>query len=265
MAWSALAVSLVLLSADPSEAPSGDAASKADALVKQGVEFRRQGKDDEALKVFEEAQHIAPSPRGLGQLGLAEQATGRWVEAERDMKAALLEGNDPWVSKNQAVLQGALAEVAKHVGTLRLKGSPEGATVYIDEKAVGVLPLEQRVTAGELWVRVAADGYAPLAKKVTMDGGKLVVERFDLLALKRAGNAAVAAPANQRATVLVAPASGQDETPVTPPLDERTPLYKRPAAWIVGGALVVLLGVTLGLTVGRQDTYPTPSLGSRQY
>jgi hypothetical protein len=255
MAWSVSAASLVLVLADLSGTPTSDGGAKAQALIDQGVELRRQGKDDEALKVFEEAQRISPSPRGLGQLGLAEQATGRWAEADRDLNAALLQTNDAWVLKSQAVLQEALGEIARHVGSVRLAGSPSGASVYINDKLVGTLPLDQRVTAGEVLVRVAAEGYVPLERKVAVEAGKKAAAQFDL-PVARQGTAAPA---------LVARAPREEAPAAPPPTQESAPLYKRPAVWIVAGAVVVLGAVALALTVGRRDTYPTPSLGSQQY
>jgi hypothetical protein len=264
MAWSVSAASLVLVLADLSGAPTSDGGARAQALISQGVELRRQGKDDEALKVFEEAQRISPSPRGLGQLGLAEQATGRWAEADRDVNAALLQTDDSWVLKNQGVLQEALREIARHVGSVRLAGSPSGASVYINDKLVGALPLDQRVTAGELMVRVAAEGYVPLERRVVVEAGKKAAVLLDLPVARQGTTVSAAAPAAPPAAALVSQAP-REGAPAAAPTPERAPLYERPAVWIIAGAVVVLGAVALALTAGRRDTYPTPSLGSQQY
>src|SRR5262249_9778386 len=154
-------------------------------------------------------------------LGLAEQATGRWAEAERDLGAALFQTSDPWVLKNRAVLEEALLEVAKHVGSIRVAGSPEGAAVYINDKRVGNLPLEQRVTAGELMVGVAAEGYIPLERKMAVEAGKKAAAQFDL-PVARPGEARVVplAPASPPAAALAARAPREDGAPTARPVQE---------------------------------------------
>ena len=66
-----------------------------DALLHKGVELRRQGREQEAFEVFKRAAQIKKTPRVMTQLAFAEQALGQWVNAERDLKAALEGKTDP--------------------------------------------------------------------------------------------------------------------------------------------------------------------------
>src|SRR5262245_713516 len=76
------------------------ASNDEDALIRRGLELRRRGDDAAALPHFERAYWLAQSPRSAAQLGFAEQALGRWSDAEVHVAEALRAGDDPWVRKN---------------------------------------------------------------------------------------------------------------------------------------------------------------------
>jgi tetratricopeptide (TPR) repeat protein len=98
-------------------------ADAADDAIKRGVELRRERKDAEALEQFQLAQRVRSSPRGLAQVALAEQALGRWSEAERDLQSALQVKNDAWIESHRSVLEKALEAVQEH---LQADGSGSG-------------------------------------------------------------------------------------------------------------------------------------------
>src|SRR5947209_3601580 len=99
-AWGVVGVPSVAL------AGGGDEAA-ADAAIRRGVDLRKQGRDMDALEEFRKAYAAARSPRALAQIALAEQALGRWVDAESDLDQALASKSDPWIRKNVATLNGA--------------------------------------------------------------------------------------------------------------------------------------------------------------
>lgn len=97
-------------------APEAAAQSKdAEALVDEGVELRREGRDAEALARFERAYELQPSARALAQIGLAEQALGRWVSAHGHLVRAIAEGG-PWIEEHREALGRALSVVRDRVG-----------------------------------------------------------------------------------------------------------------------------------------------------
>src|SRR6185436_867581 len=127
----ALAFSLTLalsLAALPARAQPAEAA----ALLKQGVELRGQGKDAEALEVFRRAHAASPSPRAKAQIALAEQALGRWLDADRDLADALSSPTDPWIRQHAAALEQSRKEIGKHIGALSLEGGVPGAQVFLN-------------------------------------------------------------------------------------------------------------------------------------
>src|SRR5665213_1102695 len=90
---------------------SADAAAddpEATALIERGLDLRQAQKDPEALVLFEQAQRIAPSPRGQAQVALVQQALGRWANAERNLRAALAEKDDAWISSRRPILEKAM-------------------------------------------------------------------------------------------------------------------------------------------------------------
>src|SRR5450432_505854 len=109
--WAAVAVAQVQSgrSSQVALAPSDEDAV---GLMRQGIELRRAGRDQDALDLFQRAERVAPSPRGLAQIGLAEQALGRWVAANRHLGSALKNQGDPWIARNHAKLEKAARAVA---------------------------------------------------------------------------------------------------------------------------------------------------------
>src|SRR5215510_2729336 len=82
-----------LWAADPSRSAGGALAAarravsldasgrdeRTESLLAEGNALRRAGDDRAALTRFEEAWKRRPSARALAQMGLAEQALGRWL------------------------------------------------------------------------------------------------------------------------------------------------------------------------------------------
>lgn len=163
-------------------APAAARAETAAALIDRGVRLREQGKDQEALAVFEEAYEKKKSGRALAQIALAEQALGRWVDAETHLKAALAT-KERWIEKRKKPLAGALETIREHLGSLEVLGGPEGAKVLLNGKAVGTLPLDGavRVVAGSVVVDVVKEGYRPISRTTEVRPGGLGRETIELV------------------------------------------------------------------------------------
>jgi len=168
--------------------------AEVEALIRQGVDLRQQGRDERALPFFQKAYDLAPTPRTAGQLGLAEMATGYWLDSEQHLAAALESPDHSWVAKNKKVLEDALARVRTNIGELVVEGGPTGATVTVDKKAVGVLPLPGpiRVAKGKVTVEVTAPGYAAATNVVRVPGA--AQQRLAVTLEKLAGAGAGPAP-----------------------------------------------------------------------
>lgn len=130
-------------------------------LLDRGIALRERRDDAAALDAFRRAYALKKGARALAQVALAEQALGRWVEAEVDLGQAISRTDDPWIARNDALLRQALAEIQGHLGTLQLTGGVPGAQVFVNGVGVGTLPLAKplRVNAGTATVEVRATNY----------------------------------------------------------------------------------------------------------
>jgi hypothetical protein len=257
------------------EAGAGDAtgaAADADALVKQGIDLRRAGKDDEALKAFKRAQSLRPTPRGRAQAGFAEQALGQWVAAEADVAGALAVSDDPWIARNRQTLEDALKVVRRHIGQLVILGSPEGARVTVDDREVGTLPLAEplHVATGEVLVKVEAPGHESIARKVTVSAG-LARETINLPA--SAGDNRPVASLGARDTAAAGGDGAAGGSLITVKRDEaggaggesaasERPFYARAWFWVAVGVVAAGAGATALVLGSRSPSYPSATMGT---
>jgi hypothetical protein len=185
-----LMVLLGLVAAGTRGARAAGESGEAEALIRQGVELRSQGKDERALPLFEKAYQQSRSPRTAGQLGLVEMALGYYVDAERYLGEALAAPDHPWVAKNLATLKSQFAAAKGMIGELAISGEPMGAEVWVNGKQVGRLPLPApiRLDKGRAEIQIRAAGYVATSDTVAITGGKREDRTFHL------AREAVAAP-----------------------------------------------------------------------
>lgn len=247
-------------------------ADDVEAIVKRGVELRKEGKDREALAEFQRAAQIDRTPHVVGQMGLAEVAMGIWPAAQEHIQEALDHGKDPWVGKNRVVLETTLAIVETHLGTLEIWGTPSGAELVVDGKPVGTLPQAKpvHVVVGAVTVTVQAKGYQSVSRTLQVISEQLTRENVDLaplpkpsvdLAVKDAqpptGPPSLSGDHPANGGTLV----GQGAALVADTPAENQPLVKRWWFWTVVG--VVLVGGVVGAVtlLGSKDESPGCPMG----
>ena len=187
------------------------------------------------------------TPRAAGQLGLAEQALGRWEDAERHVGEALHAAGDAWVVKNRAILDEALGAIQGHLARIEVLGDPEGADVSVNGRVVGKLPLKEavRVSAGEVEVELHAPGYVPMQRTLTIVAGQY--QRLVLHLTKEALASAGDVPSVDKVAADQTQTSGSTAvTPLvaTPPPADQPSTARSVVKWSAAG----LAGV--GLVVG---------------
>jgi hypothetical protein len=161
-------------------AAGAQAVGEVDALVRHGVELRQRGDDAGALAEFQRAHSRSEEPRVLAQLALAEQAMGRWLDADRHLRAALRSDADPWIARNRAALHQSEEQLGAHLGRLRVSGSVEGAEVFANDERVATLPMAEpaRVVVGTNVIEVRAPGYVTMTRRVQVEPGQESRETF---------------------------------------------------------------------------------------
>jgi hypothetical protein len=178
-----LAVLLLLWSLPLYAQPSGDLSAD-EAIVRRGIELRREGKDAEALAEFQRALAIRSTSRTRAQIGLAQQALGRWIEAEASLVEALRAGEDPWIVRQREVLDAALGTVRRHLGWLEIATNVPSAELWVNGSRLGALPQAPlRVVAGAVALELRAAGYRTAERTVTVAPEEHARETVTLVAL----------------------------------------------------------------------------------
>lgn len=234
--------------------------SEVDAMVRRGVALRQQGHEEEALGEFRRAQAMSGEPRVLAQVGLAEQALGRWLDADRHLAEAQRAADDPWIRRNRAPLAEARAQVATHLGRVRIFAEAPGAEAFANGELLGALPMPEGapVVAGTNLLEVRAPGYVTMTRRAEVDAGHEARETFAMVRepAPAVAPAVVAAPGPMMPAASIA-APG----PQTPGV--RTGGARRAWAWATLALGAAGLGVGTFATarvvgaVSRYDTDPT--------
>ena len=227
-------------------------AEDVEAILRHGNDLRRQGRDAEALTEFQRAARIEESPRTTAQIALAEQALGMWPEAESHLSSALGREGDPWIRKNRAVLDKALATIHSHLCLVEVWGLPAGALILVDGKRIGSLPSASAwLSPGEVSMQVKADGYVPLKRTLAIPAAGNVREHVTLRSAKEAEAAegvgtrrpapSRAAPSRPAAIAAADPPASarRDPSPQLPRIAATDDAGTRPAERSAGAASLV--------------------------
>jgi hypothetical protein len=141
-----------------------DVREQSRVAFRRGVSSVREGNYEAARDAFLEAYTLFAHPSILLNLGIARARTGEYVDAEQDLSRFL--SDDGHASSDEiSSARAALAEVRRHLGTLRIKVTPPGARAQLDAKSIALAPgafADLRITTGEHALHVEADGYAPI-------------------------------------------------------------------------------------------------------
>jgi len=172
-----------VLSAHAGRAHAAESADE--AAMRRGLELREKGNDDAALGEFQRAYELRQTGRARAQMALAEQALGRWIDAEAHLAEALQRNREPWISRNASLLEQALADIREHLGSMELSGGQPGAEVRVNGRVVGRLPLDGpvRVEAGSVAVEVRAPGYLPIARTLVVPAKGLARQPIVMVAV----------------------------------------------------------------------------------
>jgi len=148
---------------------------ESDALINQGLKAMRKGDYQAALDAFRRAHQVRPTTRSRTEIGLAEQALHRWLEAETDLAGALSEEQeDAWLEAHRSLLEKALADVHSHLGNLTVESGPRGAQVKINGELRGLLPLPGPLflLPGTAQVEITAPGRRPWRGEAQIELGQ---------------------------------------------------------------------------------------------
>jgi hypothetical protein len=188
VAASSFAVAAALVSI--SRSASAQESAEVEAILKRGIQLRRDGQDEAALAVFQEAEAQAPnSVRVLLHVATAAQAASKWLLADEYLRRADSHNTDPYYIKYRNEIDEVKSATAARVGHFRAVGEPSGAEVILNGQVVGTLPMENPKTleAGTYVLEVNKPGFYRLRRPIAVPGGVLTRETVELN--ERTGNA----------------------------------------------------------------------------
>lgn len=262
--------------APPPRATEVSAKAHAQILLREGTILFDRGEAGDALRKFEQAYVIFPSPKIWFDVGVAQRALDRPVEALLAFQRFLDQAPQaPAASRGEA--QQAVAALMSSLGRLAIVCAVSGVEVSIDGKPAGTTPL-----AGPIWAtpgphQIAArrEGMAPDVQDVAVAAGS---EGTVTLALRTPAPPAVVmvrpplvapvvaqAPA-VAAVVSLSPALAGPTAPTPPASGGERSLARRWWFWTAVGAVVAagVVGVVLS-TRGRGTDVPGTTLGTQGF
>lgn len=176
------------------EGPEAEAKDRARLLFQQGVAAYRAGKFYEAVEIFLETQRIYPDTQLCFNVARAYENLGNAGAALRYYRDYLRQADRPsdgeQVQERVRKLEERLA--ARGVQQLSVLSRPEGATVLLDGKPVGITPWTGETYPGKHRLALALDGYSPQEQVIELDAHR--ARDVSLVLLPRPEAAPVAAP-----------------------------------------------------------------------
>jgi PEGA domain len=148
----------------------------------RGLRLFNQQDNEGALAEFQRAYELVPHPMVLYNLGLVLSAAGRPIQAVDAFDKLLanptgLDAVRIGRAKDERARQAAL------IGEVTVTSPVEGATIELDGFEVGKTPLATplRIAAGTHVVAMAAPGYSPMQKQISVAGLAKDTLAFELL------------------------------------------------------------------------------------
>ncbi len=140
----------------------------------RGVELAEKGDLEAAAREFEEAYRISPNYAVLYNLGQADAALGKAVEALKAFETYLANGGPRINPVRRTEVEALIAANRKRVGYASIAVEPEGSEVSIDGRVVGKTPLRDSLTllTGEHGVAITRAGYTPFAGRLEVTAQK---------------------------------------------------------------------------------------------
>jgi hypothetical protein len=202
-----LSASPLAAAADPEPAPgpqSTDAKrEEARAHFEKAISLFEEESWDPALVEFLRSREIYPTRAATKDAALCLRKLQRYDEA-LDLFQALLREFPALPSEDRALAEHTIKELTALVGNVDIRGAESGATVVIDGRERGSVPLAPvRVNAGTHLVRLSREGFLPFERQVQVAGAQTVVLQVKLAPLTRGGRLKIGEQAGKSADVIV--------------------------------------------------------------
>lgn len=118
-----------LVRAEDTAAATQDKYSR--TIAEAVLEFNR-GNWIEARTLFERAYALQPNARAQRGLGVTSYELRHYVDAVRELKAALADQRNPLTENQRSEALSIIERAQRFIGRIRIVTVPEGATVLLD-------------------------------------------------------------------------------------------------------------------------------------
>lgn len=194
--------------------PSGGAAlspsDQADALYREGLELGKAKDWPRAYQKFLHAYQLKKSFDIASNLGAAEFNLKKYTDAAEHLRYGLSVYPPNGKPEAKKSVEEVFAKAKAEVGVLRLKVSPAGAEVKVNDRAVGASDNRDEVfvEVGDVRVEGGLKGYEPFSKTVTIPKGGAAEVEVTLKAATGAGPTASATVAPTGTVITPGPNMG---------------------------------------------------------
>lgn len=152
----------------PGWASDDSAASAARVQFEEGTALLGEGDYEGALRAFRLSYENHPKPLVLYNIAMCLKVLGRHVEAVPEFEKYLTDAGPNPIPDARPQAEEALFQLRKSVGSLRVKGAPQGAWLEIDGQRRVATPLEQPVLleSGRHVLTLSIAGFEPFRQEV---------------------------------------------------------------------------------------------------
>jgi hypothetical protein len=170
--WAVLLSTAICAAAD-----AADPEDQARAHFDRGIELYEQGRFDQAAVAFERAYELKPSFRILFNIGQVENELGHFAAALDAYTRYLAEGGEQIPDERMHKVEVDIERLKTLVGTIVVRGAPDGAIVLIDNEERGQVPLSDPIPVdlGRHEVSLERGSERLLTRVVKVAGGEEVV------------------------------------------------------------------------------------------
>jgi tetratricopeptide (TPR) repeat protein len=237
-------------------AVSADNKAEAKTYFDQGILLQKQNDNIGATEAFEKSIQAYPNKNNLYNLANCYRVVNRPLDALSTFERIKREFSDKLSAEMAADVDTQIKEITDSVVKLVITTVPEGATIAVDEKAVGETPMKEPMVlaAGEHSVTVSKDGYETSLWKSTFSPGTREEKTFTL------NRPNVSGPPQPEPTVETAPLVPLEAAaPMTAATSDKS-FHKKMTLLFIGGisGTAVMAGVSAGLwaaAVHQQKEY----------
>lgn len=192
--------------ATPATPDAATEAAKTEArrLFEKGLELLAEEAFDAAYVEFAASRKLYPTKAATKNAGMCLRRLRRFDEA-LDMFEALVREFPNLTAHDRALADKEIGTLRSLVGIVEVRGGAAGATLSIDGRERGTLPLAApvRVSTGSHLVRAFKSGFAPFETRLEVPSGANVAVVIGLETLVRSGRLVVTEQAGHPAEVVV--------------------------------------------------------------